>query len=122
MLLDNASPPRELNNFVIRNRKPMPIFDWNRHVLHRFYAGVINKFEFFAAENFLQDRPEACFQRWLENVNLVRIDRAGPVLHRFYAVVKKKFNFFAAENFLKDGREACFQRWLKNVNLARINR
>src|ERR1022692_2810387 len=76
MSLLKQNPPARWKNFSFRNEKPMPVFDWNRHVLHRFYAGVINKFEFFAAENFLQDRPEACFQRWLENVNLVRIDRA----------------------------------------------
>ncbi len=77
VLLDQAGPAGELENVVVGRWQSAPVARRDRDILHHLAAAdVVDELELLVAETLLQNRPKACLQRGLEDVELVGIHRA----------------------------------------------
>ena len=79
MVLDDAGPARQLEDVVVTEDVDAALLRGGGHVLHRLRSpgvGVVDHLDFLGARPLADDRPLALFQGRLEDVELVRVDRA----------------------------------------------
>ncbi len=79
VVLDDAGPARQLQDLVIAEDVGAALLRGGGHVFHRLRSarvGVVDHLDFLGAGPLADDRPLAFFEGRLENVVLVRVDRA----------------------------------------------